>query len=113
MNRLVASALAIAISLGAILSAVPAPAITLYPIKIETKGEPAYIVAYSPTNTAIRMTVSVLANTTKSYALETADYYEFKITVCGKTHTSRWNRGGIGVTLLISGCDAYSFTMQR
>jgi redox-regulated HSP33 family molecular chaperone len=113
MNRLAATALAVAVSLGAILSAVPARAATLYPIRIETKGQPAYIVAYAPTNTAIRMSVSVPANATKSYALEAADYYEFKMTICGKTHTSRWNRGGAGVTLLVSSCDSYSFTMQR
>jgi len=113
MHKLVAASLALAVSLGAILSAAPARAITLYPIKIETKADPATVVAYSPTNTAIRMSVGMLANTTKSYALEAADYYEFRITLCGKVHTSRWNRGGAGVTLLISGCDSYSFTMQR
>jgi len=112
MNKLAVLALAVAVTCGAIASAVPARAITLYPIKIETK-EPVSITAFSPANTAIRMTVSMLANTTKSYALEAADYYEFRITVCGKTHTSRCNRGGTGVTLVIAGCDSYSFTMQR
>jgi len=113
MDRLAAAAFALAVSFGAILSAVPAGAVTLYPITIETKGEPAYVVAYSPTNTAIRMTVSVPLNSIKSYALEAADYYEFKMTICGTTRTSRWNRSGTGVTLLISGCDGYSFTAHR
>jgi hypothetical protein len=113
MNRSTALALAAAVSVGAFFSAVPTEAAGQYPIKIETKGEPVSITAYSPTNQAIRMTVYVRAQTTTSYALENADYYEFRMTICGKTHTSRWNRGGTGVTVSIHGCDSYSFTMQR
>lgn len=113
MKKLAAATFAVAVALGAILSAGPARAITLYPIKIETKGEPASITAYSPTNTAIRMSVTVPANTIRSYALEAADFYEFRITLCKRSHSSRWNRGGAGVTLVIGGCDNYSFTVHR
>ena len=113
MNKLSSLALTAAVACGAIFSAVPSRAAGQYPIKIETKGEAASITAYSPTNQAIRMTVHVRADTTQSYALENADYYEFRMTICGKTHTSRWNRGGTGVTVSIHGCDSYSFTMQR
>jgi redox-regulated HSP33 family molecular chaperone len=113
MHRLIASVLAAAVVLGAGLPAVPARAAGQYPIKIETKGEPASITAYAPADQAIRMTVYLPANTTKSYALENADHYEFRLTICGKTHTARWNRGGGGVIVSINGCSGYSFTMQR
>jgi hypothetical protein len=106
-------AFALAVASGILFSAVPVRAATQYPIKIETKGEAVSVTAYSPTNQAIRMTVTVPPNSTRSYALESADYYEFRLTICGKTHVSRWNRGGTGVTVLITGCDGYSFTMQR
>jgi len=106
-----ASAAAVALAAG--VAVAPVRAAGQYPITIETKGEAASVTAYAPTDQAIRMTVHVPAHTTRSYALENAAYYEFRMTVCGKTHTSRWNRGGAGVTVSIHGCDAYSFTMQR
>ena len=111
MKILVATTLAVAFSLGAMLNAAPAQAAGQYPIKIEAK-DAVSVTAFSPTNQAIRMTISQQAGTTKSYALESTDRYEFRITVCGKTHTAYWNRGGTGVTIVI-GCDLTSFTMQR
>jgi redox-regulated HSP33 family molecular chaperone len=113
MNTFTSVTLAAAVACATLLSAAPSRAAGQYPIRIETKGEAASITGYSPTNQAIRMTVTVPANATRSYALENADYYEFRLTICGKTHTSRWNRGGTGVTIVIGGCDSYSFQMQR
>ncbi len=112
MKKTITFALAAALLCGA-LSATPVRAAGQYSIKIETKAEAALIIAYAPQNQAIRMSVTVTRGSMRSYALENADYYEFRITLCGKTHTSRWNRGGSGVTLLISGCDSYGFTQQR
>ncbi len=112
MKKTITFALAAALLCTAI-SAAPSLAAGQYSIKIETKSEAASIIAYAPQNQTIRMSVTVPRESTRSYALENADNYEFRITVCGKTHTSRWNRGGSGVTLLISGCDSYGFTQQR
>ena len=113
MKRLAILALAGVISCAALLPAVPSRASSLYPIVVEMKGEGATITVYSPTDRSIRMTFYVPANATKSYALENAAYYEFRMTICGKTHTSRWNRVGAGVTVTVHGCDGFSFTMRR
>lgn len=108
-----AAALAITLSCAVLLTAAPSHAAGQYAIKIETKSEAAAVTAYAPANSAIRMTVHVPSHTTRAYALENADYYEFRLTVCGKAHTTRWNRGGAGVHVTIDGCDGISFTMQR
>jgi hypothetical protein len=113
MNKVLHALLAAAVFCGAVAYATPSRAAGQYPIAIETKGEAAVITAWAPEDMTIRMTVSVPKNSTKDYALANANYYEFSITVCGKTHKSRWNRGGTGVTLIVSGCDGYSFVMKR
>ncbi|MDQ2992398.1 MAG: hypothetical protein M3R30_06210 [Candidatus Eremiobacteraeota bacterium] len=112
MKKTITLALAAALLAGA-LSASPSRAAGQYPIKIETKAEAVSIIAYAPQNQAIRMSVWVPRESTRTYALENADYYEFRITLCGKTHTSRWNRGGTGVVVTIHGCDSYGLLQQR
>lgn len=104
---------AIAVAAALVSSASQSSAAGQYAIKVETTTEAVGITAYAPANSAIRMTVHVPANSIRSYALESADYYEFRLTICGKTHTTRWNRGGTGVDVRIHGCDSVSFTMQR
>ena len=111
MKRLAALALTLVVSCAAILSAVPGRTSSLYPVWIQMKGEGATVTVYSPTNSYIRVTAYIAANTTKSYALELSPTYEFRATVCGKTHIARWTRAGGGVHAAI-GCDGISFTQR-
>jgi hypothetical protein len=111
MKRSVVLALVGAIACSAIFSAVPVRASSLYPVWIEMKGEGATITAFSPTFTHIRVTAYIPANTTKSYAMETAPVYEFRATICGKTHSARWTRAGGGVRAVVS-CAGISFVQR-
>jgi len=108
MKRSIVLALAGALACSAILSTVPARSASLYPVWIEMKGEGATITVFSPTFQSIRVTAYVPANTTKSYAMETAPVYEFQTTVCGKRHVARWTRAGTGVRAIVS-CTGISF----
>ena len=111
MNRLSILALAGAIACAALFSPTPGRSSSLYPIFLTMKGEGATVSVYSPTLAAIRITVYVPANATKSYAMENAPVYEFRTTSCGKTHVARWTRVGAGVNASLS-CTGFSFTQR-
>jgi hypothetical protein len=112
VKRLAILALAVAVTCGAIASTVTGRASSLYPVVVQMKGEGATMTVFSPTNANIRATFFVPANSTKSVAMENAPVYEFRMTACGKTHISRWNRVGAGVNVTARACEGFSFSQR-
>ena len=112
MKKIIGPILATALLCAGLASAIPARAAN-YEVRLKTGMDPATITVTSSANPAAYLSEYLGKNSLKNASIAEATTYTVKITVCGKTHTSPWNKTGRGVEINVAGCDGYGFTQIR